>query len=196
MNYKTYNDYELIYMIRENDDFSQNVLFEKYQPIIRKIANDFYIKYKNTGYDYEDFLQEASIGFQKALFSFDDSKDNLFYSFAVLCIKRRLLSFCRMFLSDKYKYVFLDTISIDDVFCVDMKNNIDSIFDEKEIEKLLKTIIYDLSWEEGIVFELRLNGFQYLEISKLLDISCRKVGIILKSVRNIVRKRIHTYYCQ
>lgn len=196
MNYKTYNDYELIYMIRENDDFSQNVLFEKYQPIIRKIANDFYIKYKNTGYDYEDFLQEATIGFQKALFSFDDSKDNLFYSFAVLCIKRRLLSFCRMFLSDKYKYVFLDTISIDDVFCVDMKNNIDSIFDEKEIEKLLKTIIYDLSWEEGIVFELRLNGFQYLEISKLLDISCRKVGIILKSVRKIVRKRIHTYYCQ
>ena len=34
------------------------------------------------------------------------------------------------------------------------------------------------------------------KISKLLDISCRKVGVILKSVRNVVRKRIHNYYCQ
>ena len=196
MNYKKYNDYELIYMIRENDDSSQNILFEKYQPIIRKFANDFYMRYKSNGYDYEDFLQEATIGFQKALLSFDDSKDNLFYSFAILCIQRRLLSFCRMFMSDKYKNVFFDTISTDDVLCVDIRNNIDSIFDEKELEKILKTIIFDLSWEEGIVFELRLNGFQYLEISKLLDISCRKVGIILNSVRNIVRKRIYNYYCQ
>lgn len=44
MNYKKYNDYELIYMIRENDDSSQNILFEKYQPIIRKFANDFYMR--------------------------------------------------------------------------------------------------------------------------------------------------------
>lgn len=196
MNYKKYNDYELIYMIRENDDSSQNILFEKYQPIIRKFANDFYMRYKSNGYDYEDFLQEATIGFQKALLSFDDSKDNLFYSFAILCIQRRLLSFCRMFMSDKYKNVFFDTISTDDVLCVDIRNDIDSIFDEKELEKILKTIIFELSWEEGIVFELRLNGFQYLEISKLLDISCRKVSIILKSVRNIVRKRIYNYYCQ
>ena len=196
MNYKKYNDYELIYMIRENDDSSQNILFEKYQPIIRKFANDFYMRYKSNGYDYEDFLQEATIEFQKALLSFDDSKDNLFYSFAILCIQRRLLSFCRRFMSDKYKNVFFDTISTDDVLCVDIRNNIDSIFDEKELEKILKNIIFDLSWEEGIVFELRLNGFQYLEISKLLDISCRKVGIILKSVRNIVRKRIYNYYCQ
>ncbi len=196
MNYKKYNDYELIYMIRENDDFSQNILYEKYQPIIKKFATDFYIRYKSSGYDYEDFLQEATIGFQKALFSFDDTRENLFYSFAVLCIQRRLLSFCRMFMSDKYKNVFFDTISIDDISCIDNRNNMDSIFDEKEMEKLLKSIIFDLSWEEGIVFELRLNGFQYLEISKLLDISCRKVGVILKSVRNVVRKRIHNYYCQ
>lgn len=196
MNYKKYNDYELIYMIRENDDFSQNILYEKYQPIIKKFATDFYIRYRSSGYDYEDFLQEATIGFQKALFSFDDTRENLFYSFAVLCIQRRLLSFCRMFMSDKYKNVFFDTISIDDISCIDNRNNMDSIFDEKEMEKLLKSIIFDLSWEEGIVFELRLNGFQYLEISKLLDISCRKVGVILKSVRNVVRKRIHNYYCQ
>ena len=196
MNYKKYNDYELIYMIRENDDFSQNILYEKYQPIIKKFATDFYMRYKSSGYDYEDFLQEATIGFQKALFSFDDTRENLFYSFAVLCIQRRLLSFCRMFMSDKYKNVFFDTISIDDISCIDNRNNMDSIFDEKEMEKLLKSIIFDLSWEEGIVFELRLNGFQYLEISKLLDISCRKVGVILKSVRNVVRKRIHNYYCQ
>ena len=42
MNYKNYNDYELIYSVREKDDFAFDIIFEKYQPIIKKFATDFF----------------------------------------------------------------------------------------------------------------------------------------------------------
>ena len=196
MNYKLYNDFELIYMIRENDDVSQNIIFDKYKPIIMNIANDYYPKYKKYGYEFDDFLQEATIGFQKALFSFDETRNNLFYTFAIICIQRRLLSFCRSLLSNKYKYTCVDNVAIEDVTCIDINNNIDNIFAEKEMESIFKGIIFDLSWDEGLVFELRMNGFQYLEISQLLDIPFNKVGIILKNVRKVVRKKFDYYYCQ
>ena len=116
MNYKSFNDYELIYMIRENDDFSQNVLFDKYKPVVMSIANEYYEKYKNNGYEYDDFLQEALIGFQNALFSFDEEKNSLFYTFVVVCIHRKLLSFCRMFMSKKNVLGNLNNISLENNF--------------------------------------------------------------------------------
>ena len=42
MKYKQYNDYELIYMVRENDDSSRDILYQKYIPIIHHLANNFY----------------------------------------------------------------------------------------------------------------------------------------------------------
>ena len=39
MNYKNINDYEVLYMIRENSDDARDLIFQKYSPIIKKIAN-------------------------------------------------------------------------------------------------------------------------------------------------------------
>ena len=71
MNYKNYNDYELIYMVREKDDYSEDILLKKYLPVIKSISSEYYLKYKNYCCEYDDFLQEAMIGFQKALVSYD-----------------------------------------------------------------------------------------------------------------------------
>ena len=51
MNYKNYNDYELISMVRENDEFSYYSLFEKYKPIVKNISKEFYDRYSDYGYD-------------------------------------------------------------------------------------------------------------------------------------------------
>ena len=61
MDYKKYNDYELIYMVRENSTDSKDILREKYQPVLKSIAKEFYKSFKYYGYEYEDFLQEAEI---------------------------------------------------------------------------------------------------------------------------------------
>ena len=62
------------------------------------------------------------------------------------------------------------------------------------MEKELKTVIFDLAWEEGLIFELRMNGFHYVEIGELLDISPRRVGVVSRQIMNIVKGKINQYY--
>ena len=46
MNYK--NDYEIIYMIRENDDIARNIMFDKYMPIVKNIASNLKARLYST----------------------------------------------------------------------------------------------------------------------------------------------------
>ena len=55
MDYKKYNDYELIYMVHENDEVSTNLLLKKYYPIIFKLSHEYYNKYYCSGYELDDF---------------------------------------------------------------------------------------------------------------------------------------------
>ena len=109
MNYPNYNDYELISMVKENDENSYDILYQKYLPIIKKIASNYYFKYSNYGYDYEDFLQESHLAFQRALRYFDESRNSLFYTFVTVCLNRRLLSFSQRIVlkSDQYALAIL-----------------------------------------------------------------------------------------
>ena len=45
MDYKKYNDNELIYMVQENDESSTDILIRKYRPIIFKLSNVRIIHY-------------------------------------------------------------------------------------------------------------------------------------------------------
>ena len=51
MDYKQVNDYEVIYMIKENDEEARNLLIRKYKPIINKVSSDYElpIYYLNVG---------------------------------------------------------------------------------------------------------------------------------------------------
>ena len=47
-----------------------------------------------------------------------------------------------------------------------------------------------------MVFELKMNGFQYIEISQLLDIPLKQVGAIIRVVKKTVKHKINQYYCK
>ena len=181
MNYKQ-NDYELIYMVRENDEVSQDLLYEKYLPIIKNLASEFYQKYNSYGYDFDDFFQEALIAFQKSIINFNEEKETLFYTFTVLCIRRALLSFCRN-ISNKTKNVSNNNyVSIEEY---------DNIFlDQKaDIE-----LIISLPFENSCIFELRLNGFSYREISILLDIPTSTVEFKNRSAKRKLEQLLNVFY--
>ena len=57
MDYKNINDYELIYMIRENDS-DKNIVFNKYKPLVESIAKECYKK-TNKSIDLDDLIQEG-----------------------------------------------------------------------------------------------------------------------------------------
>lgn len=195
MNYKQ-NDYELIYMVRENDDSSLDLLFEKYTPILKNIANEFYQRYNSYGYDYEDFVQEAMIAFQKAINSFNEDKDTLFYSFVIICIRRSLLTFCRNISNGRKNVNNNYYVSVEEYENVLLDNNadIDTINSMRELDNIFKKLIIDLPFENSCIFELRLNGFSYREISILLDIPASSVEFKNRLAKKKIEKLISNFY--
>ena len=193
MNYKEYNDYELVYMVRENDDECTNILYDKYMPILKKIAYDYYQKFNTYGYDYDDFLQEAFISFQKALVSFDESKNSLFYSFVVLCVRRNLMSFCRNISSKKSNLSNYYLLNIEDVSIIDSDSDIMKNIHQLEIYNIFRDVIFEFSLEVSSIMELRINGFSYREISSLLDIPSSSVEFKSRKARKRLQQKLREY---
>ena len=190
MNYKNYNDYELISMVRENDEFSYYSLFEKYKPIVKNISKEFYDRYSDYGYDYDDFIQEGYVGFQNALNKYDSSKGVLFYTFVELCIRRRLLSFTKNITLPKRNISNKYFVSLDDL---DVRDNSVSLNDELDYEDTMNTIkdvLYSLDLKYTAPFELKMNNFSLKEISILLEVSINSVSYRVNLVRDEIRTRI------
>lgn len=190
MNYKNYNDYELISMVRENDEFSYYSLFEKYKPIVKNISKEFYDRYSDYGYDYDDFIQEGYVGFQNALNKYDSSKGALFYTFVELCIRRRLFSFTKNITLPKRNISNKYFVSLDDL---DVRDNSVSLNDELDYEDTMNTIkdvLYSLDLKYTAPFELKMNNFSLKEISILLEVSINSVSYRVNLVRDEIRTRI------
>lgn len=184
MNYKKYNDYELIYMIRENDYKSYDILFNKYLPIMKSIAFSFYNRYKGYGYDYDDFKQEAYIAFCGAVNSFNEDKNSLFYTFSILCINRSLMSFCKKISCEKKNINSKYLVNIDDVMVCE-ESNVDKYLVSEEKREFISDIKLELEFIDSCVFELRYNGFSYKEISMLLDLPLRSVQFRGRKAKNV-----------
>ncbi len=188
MLYKGYNDYELIYMVKENSDDCRNILYDKYSSILKKISYEFYSKYKNYGYDYDDFLQEAYIAFEKAIIKFDEMNGAIFYTFVILCVRRALISFCRSISNMKYNISSDNTISIDDIPISDIKSDIRNVIEFSELEHKIRELIFSLPFDISIIMELRINCFTFLEISTLLDLPVSTVEFRNRKVKKELLK--------
>lgn len=190
MNYKKYNDYELIYNVRENDDYSYDCLFNKYIPIMKKLAYKYYSNYKDYGCELEDFQQEAYISFYSAVNSYNEDQNSLFYTFVVLCINRALSTFCRKITCEKKNINCNYLINIDDVPYIFGENNIEDYYNNIGVRDFIKSIYLNMNLDDSCILELRYNGFTYKEISILLDIPLRKVQLRGRKIKRIINSKI------
>ena len=110
MDYKNYNDYELVYEIREQNEDAYNIMMQKYSTLINKYASLYYSKAKSYKIEYDDLVQEGYIGLFQAIDSYDENS-SLFYTFASLCIKREMERLIKSY--SRAKHMLLnDAISI------------------------------------------------------------------------------------
>ena len=197
--YSDENDYELLYLVSENSDDVNDMFFEKYDNIIKMKALKYKQYTESLGFDYNDLLQEGRLGLTKAINSFKDQKNVKFYTFANLCIDRQLSTFIRNISRDKHK-ILNDSISIDTKLPGSSKSLMDILSDEKNINpedsfitieedrELLNKVISKLSKVEKEVFELRIQGFSYKEISQLLNTTEKSVSGTIGRIRGKVSK--------
>lgn len=187
MDYKQINDYEVMYMVRENDEEARGILLKKYLPVVSKIASKYSDFIKRRGIDFEDLLQEGTIAVNTAINTYDDSNGVLFYTYVRVCVERHLATYCKR-LDNKKNYVLNSSISDEDCYSIiDYRTSIDNIFNDKLFEEEFICYKNSFDFKYSIVFELRYNGFTYKEIGKLLDISVSTVDGRLYKIRKFLQ---------
>ena len=199
MQYREYNDYELLNYISENNEEANEILFEKYKPLIVNISNKLYKYCKNKGLELNDLIQEGMLGLNLALKNYDQNKDASFYTYARKCIERKIISLvvstCRL----KHK-ILNDSVSFEiktnetDVFEMVVGDNSYNPEDvminyetETEIIEKAHNLLTDL---EKQVFDLKISGFNYKEIAEILEKDPKTIDNAIQRLKQKMKKAI------
>lgn len=197
--YNENNDYELLYLISEKEEYAYNELHNKYNGLIKTITKKIYNNSKYYGFELEDIYQVGLCGFYTAVNNFDEKEGVLFYTYAISVITKEIMTFIRNYNRDKHnvlsnsismnKQVDEDGNSIED-FIISYNNRSDN-FGDYELLKTLIDLKYDLPFLHSLVYELRANNFSNTEITNLLDIRYKKLDNILRDIKNRFAKQIN-----
>lgn len=198
MNYREYNDSELVSYIYEHNEEANEIMFSKYRPLINSISRRYYPQCMNTGLELSDLIQEGMIGLSYAINSYQDNKEASFYTYARTCIERKILS--TVLGTDRLKNKILNEsisfegngeVSLLELISDNSKNPekmIISYEKEQEIYDLAKRILTDMEFQ---VFELKANGFTYREIASTLDVSPKIIDNALQRIKAKMKKELN-----
>ncbi len=202
MQYKEYNDNELLYYVKESNEEASEIIFKKYEPLIISLAKKMYPYCKNNGLEMSDLIQEGRMGLNKAINHYEESKENLFYTFARKCIERMMLSLVVSSSRQKHK-ILNESLSLEfteeeglgnlEAIISDSSYNpeekILTIENEKEFMEKIKDILTDT---ESKVFDLKLSGFNYKEIASILDKSPKSIDNTLQRIKGKIKKILNS----
>lgn len=190
MNYKNFNDYELLDYIYSCNEDANEILLYKYRPLIVSIAKKM-LKYCNGGVDLNDLVQEGMLGLNDAINSFRDDKETNFGTYARLCIERRIYSLAKSTRTYKNK-ILNESISIEDEddltidrFLMDNSSNPDSMISENDFQNdIITKLEGQLTDLEKRVLELKKNDFNYKEIADILEKEPKAIDNALQRIKN------------
>ena len=184
MEYKDINDYEVLYLVEENQSDYKEIIFKKYEPIIKKITYAFFCKMKKFGIEFEDIYQEALIGLNYAIDHFDFNRDDKFYTYVIICVKSKLNSYYVKNNNRKNK-ILNDSMVLMQYSDLDIESLISTTFDDSYLSFYDRVINFknNLTDIQAQIFELKYNGFNNGEIGKLLGLTVKNVYYYLCSIR-------------
>lgn len=197
--YKNINDYELLYLVSENNEEAYNDIYSKYSEIVKIESNKLFSKCKYLGVSKEDLYQAGLYGFDRALNNFSMDEGTLFFTYAKTYISRELQTFIRDKSRNKHN-LLSDCISLDMEIDDDGNNMFDLINNNENTSSFYESYInckkildlkYCLSSFDSLVFELRLNNFNNQEISILLDTKYKTIDNSLRKIKNIIKKELN-----
>lgn len=200
MDYKDYNDYELLAFVAEKDENASEILFKKYDFLITKFAKKMLKYNKNNGLELNDLIQEGMIGFSNAIDTFNEHKEASFYTYAKKCVERKIIS--AIVASNRLKMSYLNNSipidydeagenrSLDYLLTNDSLNPENIIINKEKMDNLNLLAKEKLTDFEVQVFELKLSGFDYKEIAEILDKDIKAVDNALQRIKYKLKKEI------
>ncbi len=198
--YRDINDYELISYISENNEEANEIIFEKYQPLIMDRANKLFIYCKNNGAELNDLIQEGMLGLNDAVKNFNDSMDTCFYTYALRCINSRIITYIVKSKRLKNKVlndsIFLEFNNQDETNSYG-KNLMDNSYNPEEIlineenkNEILEIMDKYLTDSEKEIMNLKINGFKYKEIADMIGKDIKYVDNSIHKSKNKIREHL------
>lgn len=149
------------------------------------------------GYDYDDFLQIATIELMNVIDNkYDITMGTEFSSFAVLCIKRTLSNYLKTVNKDKRRFEYREDLfeNIESYLASKSLNKIASeLIEEVGNEEVVEQFLQSLSERDRFIFE-RSYGFvddkpmSIQKLAKILNISASRVGERLMVLKEMFKK--------
>ena len=180
-------DEELILHVKAGNENAFVVLFSRYICTIRALSVN-----QPAGVEQEDLIQEGLMGLFSAANSYLIDAAASFKTYAVRCIKNRILSARKTALRLKNiplsLYTSLDSDEIGEFALVDEESNPEQYLLRREaFETLELNMLSRLSKMEFGVLKLYLSGYSYEAIAAKLDSNPKMVDNALQRVRRKLR---------
>ena len=189
-----YPDNELTYLLNDNNEIAQDLLYEKYNYIIKSILNKYRRVFLALNIDLEEARQEANLAFSYAIYNYNEDRDTSLNTFVTLCVERRIRAVIKSKETMKSK-VQSETISLNSDnflentiadFQYEPSKRIENIDMLKYINSKVKDLLSD---KEKEVYNLLLQGMDYQEIAinliktpKQVDNTIQRIRIKLKNL--------------
>ncbi len=186
------NDYELVFLAQEGNEDAINLIYQKYKPIIVKKSKNSIVFADHHGIDINDIMQEGFIGLDEAIKSFSQDTDATFYTFAMICIDRQILNYIRKMTGGKDKPLN-EAINITDNLekIADEGTNIELSFIGRDADtKMAKEIREMLTEFERKVFDMRIKGYSFEEIGRILNKDKKSIYNTFQRIRQKIKKNI------
>ena len=200
MEYKKFNDYELINFINDNNEEANEIIYEKYKPLIISKAKKMFSCCQNSGIELNDLIQEGMLALNYAIETFDDTKETTFYTYALTCIERKLVS--EVIKTKRLKHRFLnesisfetqvtEETSLENILGDNSYNPEKILINYEKNKELINNIRKKLTDFEKQVFDLKINNFNYKEIAEILEKNSKAIDNAIQRIKQKVKEYLN-----
>jgi len=184
------NDYELLYLLKEEPEEILDILYKKYNSILLSKIK----KYDKWNINSDDYLNIARLSLYEAAENYIDN--NKFITYLNTCLDRSLQNYKKTLNRNKNK-LLNEAVSLEDdqidlgLSLNDERYNPERLlFEENNYQNLKEKILSKLSWKEEVIFLLKEQNYTNKEISEITDNSLRTVYNIINRIKNKVSNMV------
>ena len=197
MKYKEYSDSELMCLIKEENQEAKDILYDKYQYIVKIIIKKYIMASKKLNIEYSDLYQEALLGYSDAIKRYNEDIASL-PTFITLCVDRRLQVVLKKAGSLKNK-LMSDSLSLEHIYNEDQQplkeilsdknqnNPLNNLEIDEDYFDLLESIRQNLSKSEYEVFSLMVKHYNYIDIANILSKTPKQIDNTIQRIKNKIK---------
>lgn len=199
MQYKEYNDYELLYMVKENDETAYNLLYEKYKPLVISLAKKYASTYQNYGIDINDYILEGYVGLDTSIKRFKDYDEHKFQNLLCTCVIRQMQNLIKQarqkrnhILNNSLYYETMQKNQELDFLEIKADENAinpeEMLIDIESTNELYNNIKSNLKGIELDVFKLKIKGYTNIEIAEKLNKPVKSINNAITRIKKKYNK--------